>query len=134
MIPLSRAHENQLRALLRASACARDEIPYSPEFVRLKTEFWERSFRKMTDEEFWQALVTVAKKGGIRGKESGQSAPALTPEQVATLLKHLPVPIGQRDRLPYTLSFATMLKHFNAATDLALTEKQLWLAILSQAK
>lgn len=134
MIPLSRAHEEQIRALLKACPLARDEIPYSGEFERLRSDFWDRSFRKMTDNEFWQAVLTVAKQGGIRGKKAGQSAPSLSPDQERSLRACLPVPIGERDRLPYTQAFDTMLKRFNAATGLALTEKNLWLAVLRLAK
>ena len=109
-------------------------MPYTTEFDRLKAEFWKRSFRKTSDAEFWSAILTVAKKGGIRGKPKSPAPPALTDEQRAVLGRLLPLPIGERDRLPYTDRFDHLVNGFNIATQLDLTPHELWLAVLQLAK
>jgi hypothetical protein len=88
----------------------------------------------MSDAEFWQALVGVGKRGGAAGKKVGEPAPDLTPEQTRRMLQFLPLPLGQRDRLPYTDAFSKMVQKFNSALGLGLSERQVWLAILRAAK
>ena len=134
MLELSRAHEDHLHELLVSAPVARDLLPYSEEFAHLKEEFWSRSFKKMTDSEFWTALVSVAKKGGIRGKSKRLSAPNLINEQNNLLLSVLPVPLGQRDRLPYSQAFSEAVKRFNRLANTDLNEREVWLAILRLAK
>jgi hypothetical protein len=113
---------------------ARDSLPYTEEFARLKDGFFSRSFRQLSDQEFWTALVGVAKKGGVRGKPKGEPGPDLTEEQRIALLRLLPVPIGERDRLPYSDSFARFVERFNKAMSLQLTPREVWQAILRSAK
>lgn len=131
---LSRAHEEHIRELLQAAGMARDLLPYTPEFDSLKGDFYLRAFRKMSDAEFWRAVVNVAKKGGVRGKRSSIRAPSLTQEQRETLRRLLPVPIGERDKLPYGDKFPKFVRGFNSETGLALTEREVWLAVLHEAK
>ena len=67
---LDHAGEEHIRDLLKSASVARDLLPYTEEFQNLKTAFEERTFIKLSDAEFWTALVNVAKKGGIAGKAS----------------------------------------------------------------
>ena len=131
---LSRAHEEHLRELLQSANVARDSLPYTEEFERLKKEYWGRTFKQMSNAEFWTALVSVAKQGGVRGKRKSNGSPTLREEHAELLKKLLPVPIGQRDRLPYTESLSKLVVKFNQLAETALTERQLWLAILHIAK
>ena len=131
---LSRAHEEHIRDLLNKASVARDCLPYTEEFTKLKEEYFDRTFRKITDSEFWNACVTVAKKGGITGKDRVKITPSLNEDQIQILLRLLPVAIGERDRLPYTDRFSNMVKKFNTLSGLNLTEREVWLVILSQAK
>ena len=134
MSDLSKAHEEHIRDLLKATSFPRDALPYTDEFRRLKQEFYDRTFRKLTDEEFWTDCVNVAKKGGIRGKEKCKDAPELNKAETDALLAMLPVPLGQRDRLPYTMRFERLVARFNAFSGRTLSEREIWLAILNAAK
>jgi hypothetical protein len=134
MVELSNAHYEHLADLLKATEYPRDAVPYTQEFDRLKQAFYDRTFKKLTDSEFWRAMLSAAKKGGVRGKASVADAPDLTEEQVQSLLKILPVPLGQRDRLPYTEAFDRMVRLFNSNTGLQLSHRDVWLALLRVAK
>ena len=131
---LSRAHEEHIRDLLKSTPLARDALPYTDEYKRLKQEFHDRTFRKLTDEEFWTGCVNVAKRGGVRGKQKCEDAPELSEKEMAELVRMLPVPLGQRDRLPYTKAFEKLVARFNAHFGKTLTQRDLWLAILNLAK
>ncbi len=134
MVELSRAHEEHIRELLQGCELPRDAIPYSDEFPELKEQFWMRTFKKLTDAEFWQAIVNVAKKGGVRGKLAITGAPRLDEEPQRILKDLLPIPMGQRDRLPYTELFDKLVSRFNTITGLSLTHREVWLSILRIAK
>jgi hypothetical protein len=134
MIDLSRAHQEHIRDILKSTSFARDALPYTAEFGRLKEEFYNRTFRKLTDEEFWTACVNVAKQGGVRGKQKCGDAPELSEKEMGELVRMLPVPLGQRDRLPYTTGFTKLVARFNAFGGKTLSEREIWLAILNAAK
>ena len=134
MVELSRAHEDHIGDLLRECKLARDALPYTEEFSKLKEAFWDRSFKKLSDAEFWQAIANVAKKGGIRGKAKVHETPQLTDEQREMLRNLLRGSLGQRDRLPYTDRFEKMVSRFNGISGLSLIPRQVWLAILNIAK
>lgn len=134
MLPLSNAHHEHIADLLKESDYPRDALPYTDEFERLKEAFYDRTFKKLSDSEFWAALVRVAKKGGIRGKVAQADAPKLTEEQRESLKRVMPVPLGERDKLPYTDRFDRMVRLFNSNTGLTLSQREVWLAILAIAK
>ena len=131
---MSRAHEEHLRELLQSSPLARDALPYTGDFARLKEEFYDRTFKKLTDEEFWLALVGAAKKGGVTGKARIEESVQLTDEQEHVLRKFLPIPIGQRDRLPYTELFRKLVVRFNTYLGAKMTEREVWICLLRLAK
>jgi len=134
MIELGRAHEEHVRDLLREATVARDSLPYTDEFSTLREEFYLRTFKRLSDSEFWTVLVNVAKKGGVRGKKPKETAPPLKPEDQATLCDLLPMQIGQRDQLPYTEKFDALHVRFCELTGMSLDKHQLWLAVLHLAK
>jgi hypothetical protein len=134
MIHLSKAHEEHIRELLLSASVARDSLPYSGEFNLLKQKYFDRTFMKLTDAEFWTACVNVAKKGGISGKGNGEPAPKLSSEEKQILERLLPSGKGSRDQLPYTQKLEKLASRFNSATGLSLTLREVWLAILNIAK
>lgn len=134
MLPLSNAHHEHIADLLKESEYPRDAIPYTDEFERLKEAFYDRTFKKLSDSEFWTVLVRVAKKGGIRGKAAQADAPKLTEKHRESLRSIMPVALGERDKLPYTDRFDRMVRLFNSNTGLELSRREVWLAILAIAK
>lgn len=134
MARLDRASEEHVRDVLKAASVARDQLPYTDEFGQLKEEFYGRTFKDLTDSEFWLVLVRVAKSGGVRGKGAVHSAPEMTEAEKESLKGLLPVGLGQIDQLPYTPRMVSLAKRFNAATGQAYTEHQLWHALLSLRK
>jgi hypothetical protein len=134
MVHLSKAHEEHIRDLLDSASVARDLLPYSDDFGKLKAAFYERTFKTLTDAEFWGALVNVAKKGGVRGKKRGEPAPDLSHEEKQQLAKLIPSGKGRRDQLPYTEKLERLASLFNSATGRSLPLRQVWLAILNIAK
>lgn len=131
---LDRAGEDHIRELLQGSELPRDQIPYTDEFYRLKEAFYDRTLKKPSDVEFWLALAKIGKQGGVSGKKTSESAPKLTAEQKAILLRKLPVPVGETDSLPYTDKMRYLVTGFNKAAGLGLTERQVWLAVLGLRK
>ncbi|MFA6133602.1 MAG: hypothetical protein WC869_06250 [Phycisphaerae bacterium] len=131
---LSRAHQEHVVELLQKSTVARDSLPYTDEFQQLKTEFFDRTFKNVTDAEFWNILVTVGKKGGVRGKPRTSIAPSLAEDNQRLLLSLMPVPIGERDRLPYSKALDRLVQQFSSTAGTNLTHREIWLAILSLAK
>ncbi len=109
-------------------------MPYTEEFAKLKAEFFERTLKKLSDAEFWSALVSVAKKGGVRGKARTPAPTRVDEEGLQTLRKMLPASLGERDRLPYTERFESVVRRFNAITGLAASHREVWLSVLRIAK
>jgi len=131
---LDRASEEHVRELLDDTELPRDQLPYTEEFDRLKEAFYDRTFKKLSDSEFWQILARIGKQGGVRGKKTRDSAPGLSEEQKELLLRKLPVPIGQTDGLPYTDKMTKLVAGFNGATGLDLSDRDVWLGVLALRK
>jgi hypothetical protein len=131
---LDRAGEEHVRDLLNDTELPRDQIPYTEEFGRLKEDFRMRTFKKLSDSEFWLVLAKVGKKGGVKGKVTRDHAPHLSDEHKELLQRRLPVPLGETDSLPYTEKMARLVKGFNMITELDLSEREVWLAVLSIRK
>jgi hypothetical protein len=134
MVRLDRAGEEHIRDLLNDTELARDQLPYSDEFVRLKADFYKRTFKDISDSEFWIAVARVGKRGGVRGKHTRDHAPELTEAQQQSLENLLPVALGETDSLPYTPKMSGLVVRFNKATGMKLTEREAWLAILHMRK
>ena len=128
------AEQRQIHDLLQACPEARDTLPYTGRFDELKKTFCDANGIELSDSEFWTRMVNVAKKGGISGKERQELSPDLTETHVAILLRLLPVPIGQRDHLPYTEDIERLSSEFNAEAGLNLNVRDVWLAVLRCAK
>jgi len=134
MVTLDRAGEEHIRDLLNETELARDQLPYSDEFGRLKECFYDRALKKLTDSEFWEVVARVGKQGGVRGKKTKDNAPELSDEQKASLRKLLPMPLGQTDSLPYTDKMKSLVERFNKTFGLSLGEREVWLAVLGLRK
>ncbi len=134
MSGLDKANQEHLYELLQKASVARDSLPYTEEFARLKDEFFDRSLKRLTDAEFWRAVVTVAKKGGVTGKPRTKECPNLAEKQWGILESLLPVPVGQIDQLPYTERFDRFVNTFNSRADVKLTQREVWLGVLRLRK
>ena len=134
MITLDSAGEEHVRELLDDTELARDQLPYTEEFDGLKEGFYDRTFKKLSDAEFWQILLRIGKQGGVRGKKTRDHAPELSEDQKQALRRLLPVELGKTDSLPYTDRMTRLVASFNRATGLDLTERDVWLAVLALRK
>ncbi|MBN2296202.1 MAG: hypothetical protein JXM70_27475 [Pirellulales bacterium] len=133
MAGYDKATQEHIRELLQAVEVARDSLPYTEEFDKLKTDFYDRTFKKLSDSELWLAILSVSKKGGIKGKKKTQS-PLISDDFKESLLKMLPVPIGQIDNLPYTEKLEKFTCRFNAVTQAKLSIRDVWLILLTLRK
>lgn len=134
MVRLDRMGEEHVRELLESTELARDQLPYTEEFDRLKDEFYRRTFKKVSDEEFWLILAKIGKKGGVRGKTTRDYAPELSEGEKEALLRLLPVDLGKTDSLAYTDQMQRLVADFNRAAGLELSERDVWLAMLALRK
>lgn len=130
---LDKASKEHVRDLLKKAPVARDQLPYSDYFQKLKSEFYDRTFKKVSDEEFWHILINVAKGGGIKGKQK-VPGPKLTEEQKDILLRALTIPLGEIDNLPYTSKMSNLTSTFNRLSGLNMSEYEVWLALLHERK
>jgi len=134
MKELDKANQEHVLELLRQASVARDSLPYTDEFASLKRQFFDRSLKNLTDEEFWGAIVAVAKKGGVTGKPRTKEGPDLGAEERELLKSLLPVPVGEIDRLPYTNRFDKLVARFNSRINRGLSKREIWLAVLRLRK
>lgn len=66
---LSDGHRELLRLLYQGSSLSRDDLPYTEEFDRLHREFQEQSGRSLTAHDFWRAISSLGKTGGLSRKQ-----------------------------------------------------------------
>ncbi|MGD0654385.1 MAG: AAA family ATPase [Thermoguttaceae bacterium] len=119
--------------LLDGATIARDPLPYTDEFSRMKKVFQEKSGRTISNADFWTALNRVGKKGGHSGKKR-TSSPKLTDLQKLEIRRLLPEGTGARDRLPYTPEFKEIHDRFSKLTQTKFSEQDFWRALSSVAK
>ena len=126
------------RNLLRESEFSRDQLPYTPEFERLKKKFTKLSRRNVEDSEFWQLLTRAGKReGGLardKTKNKRVPSPKLTTEQQLELMRLLPDGIGSRDQLPYTELFDHLHSQFTKLTRTRLDAREFWRVLSRVAK
>lgn len=123
--------------LLMKSALPRDALPYTSEFDDLKATFAESTDLTWGNAEFWQALSSIGKEGGLGTKTNRKRAPrapTLTTEQQLELLRLFPEGIGSRDQLPYTEKFDDLHKRFSQLTNLTLSKHEFWRVLSRVAK
>ena len=137
-IPTIRPDESAtIRVLLADAELSRDELPYSNDFSRLKKKYETAVGRRVTDSDFWRALVRVGKRGGLARSKSQKKkipAPKLTTEQQLELLRLLPDGIGSRDQLPYTEGFDSLRRQFSKLTRTNFAERDFWRVLSRVAK
>lgn len=125
------------RKLLRESEFSRDQLPYTPEFERLKKKFTKLSRRSVEDSEFWQILTRAGKRGGLareKRKKKRVPSPRLTTGQQLELMRLLPDGIGSRDQLPYTQLFDDLHCQFCKLTRTRLDGREFWRVLSRVAK
>ena len=118
--------------LLEASPLPRDSLPYTDEFTKLRSEFGRLTGLPYGEREFWQAVASVGKGGGLAGKGGRKRAPrtpSLTKAEQLELLRLMPEGIGNRDQLPYTPRFDELRRRFERLTGKQLTDHEFWRAL-----
>lgn len=130
------SEEEIVRELLRTAEMARDSLPYTPEFARLKSSYAEQTGQRVKDHDFWMLLTRVGKKGGLAGshRKKKLQAPSLTREQQLEVLRLFPDGIGGRDSLPYTPVFEELHARFCRLTAFAISKQDFWRAVSNIAK
>ena len=125
-----------VRELLRTAESARDALPYSAEFTRLKGAFSEQIGERVRDNDFWRLLTRVGKQGGLSGATRKKLAapPSLTRDQELELLRLFPDGIGSRDSLPYTPRFDELHARFRRLTLLPISKHDFWRVVSNIAK
>jgi len=124
----------RLRELLRSAKVARDSLPYTEEFGRLKRESADLVGRAVSDADFWQMLVHVGKRGVGGPRKPRTPAPRLTHDEQMEIQRLSPHGLGARDRLPYTTEFDEIREKFSKFTGRQLSKHDFWRALASLAK
>lgn len=132
----SSSQESFVRELLRTAESARDGLPYTAEFARLKVAYSEQTAERIKGHDFWQLLTRVGKQGGLAGthRKKTTALPKLTRDQELELLRLFPDGIGSRDSLPYTPRFDELHARFRRLTLLPISKHDFWRAISNIAK
>jgi len=123
--------------LLRKSKFARDKLPYTEEFDRLKSEYTQRLNCVISDADFWKALSSIGKGGGIGkagGRRTSPSTESLSQTQQLEILRLLPEGVGSRDQLPYTPLFDELHRRFSQLTHTSLSKHSFWRGLSRVAK
>ncbi len=126
-----------IRQLLQQAVHSRDQLPYTDEFLRLKSKYERHLRQTVPDSAFWRLLTRVGKKGGLARDKSQRktvSSPKLTTEQQLELLRLLPDGIGSRDQLPYTADFDALHRQFSRLTGTKLDKREFWRVLSRVAK
>lgn len=65
----TKEHVDLAHEILKANGIARDNLPYSDEFIEIHIEFCNRAQLAPADypkyNDFWKLLCSAAKKGGL---------------------------------------------------------------------
>lgn len=126
---LSRLYEEAGRTL--------DDLPYTTEFARL-VETARLQGMRMTPREMLHRLHNLRKAGKL--PRSGRAAG--TPTKIESEEEHWLAEqvvaaagsLGQRDKLPLTPAFDSLVERFNSRTGRTLTPHQLWRVVAKLAK
>lgn len=126
--------DQTLIALYEASGRTLDDLPYTPEFARLYADVSADE----SEGEVLRRLQRLRKAGKLPRLGRG-AAPAirLTTDEESTLRELVEAKVqtlGQRDRLPYTADFDSILLAFNERTGRALDHHTLWRLVARIAK
>jgi catechol 2,3-dioxygenase-like lactoylglutathione lyase family enzyme len=92
-----------------------DDLPYTPEFVKLHTAYAAKfAENKPAEEETWRQLLNLRKAGKLpKLGEARSKAPEIEPAEKAKLREMIGEDMGKRDRLPYTQKFDRIVDEFN---------------------
>jgi len=124
-------------SLLDETALPRDALPYTDEFQKLKSQY-EKKIAPISDADFWAALSSIGKGGGLtpsgKRRKVAPRTPTLTDEEQLEILRLRPDGIGNRDHLPYTAEFDEMHRRFQQLTGKKLTKHEFWRGVSRVAK
>lgn len=110
-----------------------DDLPYTPEFDRVRGAFPGRGERELLGR-----LQTLRKAGRLPRVGRAATAPPVITDEESAMLQAMVIDavgsLGRRDQLPYTPAFETLAAGFNARTARALEPHTLWRLIAKLAK
>lgn len=114
-----------------------DDLPYTREFESLHAELRAAGL-ELSPTELFRKLHTIRKAGRLprAGKAAGHP-PAVTREDEAllgSLVTDAVGSLGQRDQLPYTPAFDTLVAAFNSKTGRQLDPHTVWRLVAKIAK
>ncbi len=92
-----------------------DDLPYTPEFVKLHTAYAAKFVEnKPAEQETWRQLLNLRKAGKLpKLGEARSKAPEIEPAEKQKLRELIGEDMGKRDRLPYTAKFDKIVDEFN---------------------
>lgn len=122
-----------IKNILKSTSSTRDALPYTAEFDTLH-DTYIKTCGTIDKHDFWRKLSNAAKRGGWKGKNRGQSAPALTPQQLDAMRTLAAGKLGSRDSLAYSNDLDLIREKFNQATKLELDQHQVWRVLCNLGK
>lgn len=92
-----------------------DDLPYTPEFVKLHTAYAAKfAENKPIEQETWRQLLNLRKAGKLpKLGEARSKAPEIELPEKEKLRTLIGEDMGKRDRLPYTQKFDRIVDEFN---------------------
>ncbi len=114
-----------------------DDLPYTEEFERLYTQS-QAERAGLSRREAFHRLHTIRKRGDLtRVGRSSTPPPKIEPAEEAALAGLVTAAVGtlgQRDQLPYTPAFDSLVERFNAQTGRQLPPHTVWRLVAKLAK
>src|SRR5262249_30331425 len=127
-LKLNAIEQEHLQELYDAAGVARDELPYSDEFVQLCQDFQDRTFKNAEPEQVFGAIVKYVRSStNSAGDVSGT---VHDPEQLKQLKLVLKRHAKAGKLLPYSNEFESALKEFGSLTHTDLSTRDFWLSIV----
>lgn len=113
-----------------------DDLPYTPHFETLYSDYVAQLDPKPTRQEVWRQLLNLRKKRGklVKLGEARSKPPEISEEARASLKNLLGEEIGKRDRLPYTSRFDALVDTFNKGQPRPISPHLVWRLVATLAK
>jgi hypothetical protein len=129
-LKLSAIEQEHLQELYDAAGVARDELPYTPEYDKLVTDFQDRTFKNGDPEQVYGAILKYARTSSNPAKNEAAEVP-LTEDQSKQIKQSLARHAPGGKILPYSDAFTTARNEFKKASGLEINEHQFWKAVVS---
>ncbi|MGL4595697.1 MAG: AAA family ATPase [Thermoguttaceae bacterium] len=124
-----------VRKQIIQSEIPRDSLPYHPKFDELYHAYLKEDFSELSEDEYWQLLLRVGKKGNARQSDSASLPAVPASEAEKYWIRHvLKDSLGKRDRLPYTKDFDDVYDQFREHTNREISKNDFWRLLSTIAK